>query len=687
MTLRRQLMFIILLTLTLPWAGCEYARELEITLRDNQINTLMEIAHSASQQLSTQMDQAAQGKVSVYATELKSPAILDGYADEWQAVDAHSFSVQPRSKNKHKKEILVRAGIFHRRLYLFFSIPDGSINYYNPTLAKDNGDRLYLKLWGPDQTSKHVQLTTSAPGAVNVRGDEQLTANIEGSWQETATGFSIEITMPIDIFTGEVQFVYTDADATNVETHYALPRGKVIIPNSQIKNTLQIYSQPTRDLYVINTGAWVLAHIAPNHANHFPDHQDSYSSQGEDEASSLQKIFDGLVTQFYRLILSDNSFNKTANIGPNKGRLTQSFIDPLLSGEPMGHWQQHRLSEAIITAGFPIFDQLNPSKTIGAVILEQKSEAILSVENQAISRLFRLSFAAIAMITLALLVFSGILSMRINQLSKAAKQVLSADGKFSATINTSSMQDEIGDLNRSLVTLQNRLGEYTHYLKTLASKLSHELRTPLAIVRSSLENLEQCENMDEKSNIYLQRANEGLDRLRYIVIAMSAATRVEQSISNAETEVIVLNDNLRSLVESYKQNAKHHTLTVSLPESSISIMGNSELIAQMLDKLFENALEFTPMGKTIHFALEKDGDQALLTVSNDGPLLPDVMQQHLFDSLVSFRDTSEDKAHLGLGLHIVKLIAEFHGGNVYAKNRENNSGVIFTIKLPCYMTA
>lgn len=718
MTLRRQLFIIILLTLALPWAGCQYARELEITLRDNQISALTEIAHSASQQLSASMVKLQQGDVAIHATNLPAAAMLDGYADEWHELAPQTFKIPASNDQQNIQKVKLRAGTFHRRLYLFITIPDSTIRYYNPTQSRDNGDRLYLEFWQPDDDSKKLQLTTSAPGAINVKGDKYFSSEIEGSWQQTEKGYNIELTIPLKALTGDIQLTYADdtspsgphggkiareiapeidteldfdLDMDNYQhqnqhedaTYFVMPKGQVILPNKTLKKSLSVYRQANRKLYAVNAEGWVLAQTELNNIETFNTRGSQKQKADNDQSPSIANTLNGILTQFYRLILSDNTYSRRTPTGPEQGRFTQPFASPLLSGQPSGHWQQARLSEAIITAGFPIFDQADPGKTVGAVIIEQRSEAILSVKNRAISRLFRLSFSAIAVITIALVLFATVISVRLNRLSLAAKQVLSDDGEFSEKIKASSIKDEIGDLNRSLVTLQSRLGEYTQYLKSLASKLSHELRTPLAIVRSSLENLELSETIDEESKVYIQRANDGLDRLRHIVIAMSAATRVEQSIVNAETETIVLNENLKNLVESYEFSAEQHNITISLPENSITITGNNELIAQMLDKLFENALEFTPEGKNIHFSLTENAKVATITVSNDGPLLPDVMQHNLFDSLVSLREKGDEKAHLGLGLHIVKLIAEFHCGQVKAMNRQDATGVEFTINIPC----
>lgn len=791
MTLRQQLLCIILLTLALPWAGCQYARELEITLRENQINTLMEIAHSASQQLSESMHQAQQGHVAFHAAPLPAPAILDGYADEWQHVPPQHFTIDSNGnsphnnvlasnslhnnslnnyslninslKNKaeppqhnnaqHHKKITLQAGVFHRRVYLLLTIPDSSIHYFNPTQSGINGDRLTLTLWPNHHTDTGTTLVlnTSAPGAINVTGTHfrnnniegnnlrsanvtpnkgrangevsmsTFTAGIEGTWQQTDTGYNIELTLPIERLAGELQFTYTDArpaetqtisptppeyDQNNVLhfvpdyededdtpsdiiTEYLLPKGQVILPDAELKKILEIYARRDRKLYVINADAWLLAQNTWQRSANPSGTVFQPAKRHHHHTHSLGTMLEGLLQQFYHLILSDKTTTLTQQTGPYQGRFIQPYIGPLLSGTPQGHWQQTRLSKATITAAFPITDPQTPSKTLGAVILEQRTDPILSVQNHAISRLFRLSFTAIAIITLALILFVGLLSYRIKRLSQAAQHVLSADGEFSEKIKVSTIPDEIGELSRSLVTLQTRLGQYTHYLKTLASKLSHELRTPLTIVRSSLENLEMNDNCDvdvtknNDSKIYIQRANEGLDRLRHIVNTMSSASRLEQSIVNAEKEHITLNDNLKNLVESYQLSAPQNHITLSLPSMPITINGNNELLAQMLDKLFENALAFTPVDKNIIFELSHHNNKALITVSNDGPLLPDIMQHHLFDSLVSLRNDAKDTVHLGLGLYIVKLIVEFHCGQVKAENRPDNTGVVFSISLPC----
>jgi signal transduction histidine kinase len=215
-------------------------------------------------------------------------------------------------------------------------------------------------------------------------------------------------------------------------------------------------------------------------------------------------------------------------------------------------------------------------------------------------------------------------------------------------------------------------------LRTLASKLSHELRTPLAIVSSSLENLEH-EPLNKASAEYAARARSGAERLRRILTAMSEASRVEELMQHAEAVSFDLHTVLRSTVAAYKDvyPARQFDFVTQLSTGPAS--GSPELIIQMLDKLVDNAVDFSAEGNTISIGLQQQLDRLLITVSNPGPSLPERMRSQLFDSMVSVRGNDGDQ-HLGLGLYIAKLISEGHGGSISANNIDG--GVVFSVTLP-----
>src|SRR5438270_12444281 len=107
--------------------------------------------------------------------------------------------------------------------------------------------------------------------------------------------------------------------------------------------------------------------------------------------------------------------------------------------------------------------------------------------------------------------------------------------------------------------------------------------------------------------------------------------------------------------------------------------GATNLYSQMIDMPTANAADFTASDEPVRVRLDSTG---CLTVSNSGPLLPREMTGRLFESMVSVRPDGAHEPHLGLGLYIVRLIAEFHGGHARAANREDGSGVVVRVECP-----
>jgi two-component system, OmpR family, sensor histidine kinase ChvG len=290
------------------------------------------------------------------------------------------------------------------------------------------------------------------------------------------------------------------------------------------------------------------------------------------------------------------------------------------------------------------------------------------------------SFAVLLTAGGVLLLFATRLTFRLRRLRNAAERAQDNDGKLDGPFPLIDATDELGDLARSFSRLFEVVGGYTDYLRTLASKLSHELQTPLAIVKSSLDNLDHA-GLPPEAEPYLARARDGVTRLSALVRAMSEASRMERAIAAAEAEDVNLVDVVRGCAEGYRSLAGDRHIEVELPEGAVTLHVSPELIAQALDKLFDNALSFTPPGGWMRIALRPTDDGADVELANQGPPLPAAMQGRLFDSLVSLRDkaTPGEAPHLGLGLYVVRLVAERHQGSASARNIDD--GVAFTLHL------
>ena len=108
---------------------------------------------------------------------------------------------------------------------------------------------------------------------------------------------------------------------------------------------------------------------------------------------------------------------------------------------------------------------------------------------------------------------------------------------------------------------------------------------------------------------------------------------------------------------------------------------SGDLIAEMLDKLISNAMDFSDTDSTILVSLQQSDKNLELSVVNKGPTIPKKNIKKIFQSLVSIRENkTKEGANLGLGLYVVKLISEFHGARVKAENLPDESGVRFNIR-------
>jgi dedicated sortase system histidine kinase len=328
----------------------------------------------------------------------------------------------------------------------------------------------------------------------------------------------------------------------------------------------------------------------------------------------------------------------------------------------------------IVAATSPIW---SGEQVIAAVVAEETTNAARSVYARALEQVVGVTLIAFLAGAIALLAFASRVSIRLRRLRDEAEAAIDSQGRVRKLIHGSSAGDEIGDLSRSFSTVLERLAQYNAYLENMAGRLSHELRTPIAVVRSSLENLKLAQA--EEAGVYLARANDGLKRLDIILTRMTEATRLEQLVRTESRERFDAREVVRGCAYAYPQKK----FEIDMPQEPVWLRGSPDLYAQMLDKLVANAADFATGDEAIRVRLDVRDSEATLTVSNRGPRLPEAMAGKLFESMVSVRHTnSGTEPHLGLGLYIVRLIAEFHGGGAQALDREDGSGVVIKVKTP-----
>ncbi|HQZ16789.1 MAG TPA: ATP-binding protein, partial [Vicinamibacteria bacterium] len=368
--------------------------------------------------------------------------------------------------------------------------------------------------------------------------------------------------------------------------------------------------------------------------------------------------------------------------GPDALQLEGAEITQALGGAS-AHWRRRTLDgrAVVLSAAEPVWSE---GKVVGAVVAEETTNETLAARNRAFERLFFSIAFAVLFGALALLAFATGVSFRIRRLRDAVERAIDGHGRVKGEIPQASARDEIGDLSRSFGSMLERQQQYTDYLEELRSRLSHEIRTPVAVVRSSLDNL-RLHSIPAPAGVYLDRADEGLSRLVTIVQRMTEASRLEQTLATSDRETFDLARVVKGCVEGYGLANPGRTIEFTLDDGGrpMRLDGAPDLVAQLLDKLVENALDFARAGTRVEVRLARGLGLAFLTVSNEGPTLPDDVADKVFDSMISSRPADgTGKVHLGLGLTIVRAIADFHRATVNASNRRDPEGVTMTVAFP-----
>jgi len=694
--------------------GYQYIIEMEAHLRTGQEESLLDRARIVASILNEQPDlfkaredvapTVKKGR-NLFVRPLDSPIQLDGYIDDWlpynNRMQSYGLNHLIFSISQYKPDSISfrhQVGSHKGYFYAVFQVTDDKVVYRQPnSLRLDRSDHIQIAMQGAKGIFNRYLITTQSPGWVNgylMPADPKnpvpvkTEVRIKGEWQETKDGYNVEIRIPISMIGDKIGFAILDVDnATSGEVNAILSTagtrkveemGTIVVPSPEIEKILKRVESRSSRIWVVDRNSRVLAisgSLVKQNSELNLDDEESMSADHEE-----QSVLSGLVRLFYQMILKQPATEFVDDLS-TASSLEGAEMESAVNGIPATRWRQtpdQRVN--ILTAAYPI---RSGNRIVGAVVLEQTSNSILLLQNKAMEILINLSFLAFLFAVIILLTFATRLSMRISRLRDDADNAIGSDGKVKGSIINSKAGDELGDLSRSFSGMLDRLSQYNRYLETMASKLSHELRTPISVVRSSLDNLD-LENLDDESKKITGRAREGVERLSNIITRMSEATRLEQTLQQEERVDFDIEKVIEGCVEGYKlaNPDQKFKFNVDNQNQIILVNGAPDLIAQMLDKLISNAMDFCKTETPIVVDLIRINKVVKLCVLNQGVTLPNEMQGSLFDSMVSVRESRGGEPHLGLGLYIVRMIAEFHHGNVTANNRDDVEGVVFNVLIP-----
>jgi dedicated sortase system histidine kinase len=667
MRLRNQVLTLSLATLLVPWAGWKLVQELEAFLRAGQESALLATARTVAQAVPAEYRESLAGgrAQALPVRELPAAPHIDGYPDDWTG----SEQGLEFSSADGVLQLKVMAGLFGGQLYLHCRVADRTrIRERLPQAGAGpaRSDGLLLFLRGA-RGLVGFRVHTAAPGPLNLSSQTEGGGQLEGYWLDLPEGYQVEMALPAAVSLAELSLGAVDVERGRAGQRVMREAGtlraqrpetwlQVAMPMPGLGDWLADVTPAGDRAWIVDERGWVLASSGVT------------ATPAGRQLTWAERIL-------YRAVAGART-EFTSDRPEDSVRFEEPLVAAALAGGDAQHWGQDPDSAVVRnTVAVPLELQ---GAVRGAVIMEAATDGLLLVTNRALGRIMLTTLLLTLALAAGLWFFATRLSRRVQRLSGAVSRAMDEAGQ-PGELPLTSDRDELGELARNNARLLRAVAEYTAYLQKLAGRLSHELKTPLAITRSSLDNLASHE-LDPEAARYVARAREGLDRQAAIVRAMSEASRLEAAIKATDWVEVDLRELLQHCVEAYRGVNPDRHIGLQLPSRACTLRCAPDLIAQALDKLVDNAISLTGPAEAIDVALEPAEAGCRVRVTNSGTRLPDVLPEQLFDSLVSLREKGGGR-HLGLGLHIVRLVAEAHGGRVTARNLDRDRGVEFTLHL------
>ena len=228
--------------------------------------------------------------------------------------------------------------------------------------------------------------------------------------------------------------------------------------------------------------------------------------------------------------------------------------------------------------------------------------------------------------------------------------------------------------------------EFARLKDEFVGLISHELRTPLSSILGYLELMRDDEDapLSDEQLQYLGVAERNAHRLLRLVGDLLFTAQVESGRFPLDIRDVDLGEVVAASVESARPVSANAGVTIGseLPDESVTVRGDHQRLGQSIDNLISNAIKFTPSGGTVTVALRREGDVAVIAVSDTGIGIPAVELGQL--STRFFRASTATRnavPGVGLGLTITKAIITAHGGSIGIESEEG-VGTTMSLRVP-----
>jgi len=728
-SIRTKLLLVALLLLLIPWMSYVYVRDMKAFLLSGQEDALSLTSRAVATVLhdrpelfteDTKINEGGSQENEIYAFPLPNYININGDLSDWgeQAKQAVTFLptqnlTDEALPEQNKDPAIVDFSVNHvlgyrgQFIYALFEVSDNEVFFRQKDFLRvDAADHIRLTLQDPGRPIQRYTLIANTSGRMSIYlMDDDWVYPITGEPNydlaaELALsdkGYNVELRVPRFMLSSDTRISMSVADVDNADTLSVesliatTPQNenddlsRLLVQSPEIAKILKGLDRANTRIWVIDDERRVRT-VVGNIENNTYDNQIDKPTNREKTLPYFWDLARYYYAQSLQIIFSYIIESPATSFDDHKDSVEErndQIITLALQGT-ISSDRRASLDEqgTILMSAHPIYlDDTIP----GAVIVEQSTNRVLQRQQETLENVISVTLLVLITVATALLWFASRLTLRIRRLRNATDGAIDRDGRIvSQKLKAEAKSgDEIGDLSRSVSNMLGRLSQYTSYLRGLPDTLAHEVSNPLNVVNSSLHNLSQ-QSPEIAQSKYMERAKNGINRIGAILRNLTEAANLEQAMQSETREKIDLTNLIESYVDGYSFSNPDQPFDVIIHDRPLLVEVAPDYIAQALDKLVDNAIDFAAPDTAIVFKARRVNKVAQIDVINQGSKLPDNMHERIFEPLVSLGRKDAQKTRLGMGLYVVKLIASFHGGEVLARNLLSSDGVIFSLTLPLY---
>ena len=332
-----------------------------------------------------------------------------------------------------------------------------------------------------------------------------------------------------------------------------------------------------------------------------------------------------------------------------------------------------------IVVGVPAMNE-NSQEAVGLVFAVSATTSLDTMWTGFVGLFFMTAFVVLMISFMA----SSITTMRqiqpIREMAKATRRY--AEGDFDIRMNDYGRDDELGELAASFNNMAENLQQTERQRREFIANISHELKTPMTTIAGYTDGILDGTIPPENERQYLQIISDESRRLSRLVRRMLDVSQLQAIDPLREGKHFDICESMRRVLISMERKITDRNLDVDadIPEEPILVLGDKDMITQVIYNLLENATKFATEGSTLYLGVTTIDGKARVTVRNVGDTIPAEELPLLFERFhKSDKSRSEDKDGYGLGLYIVKTILEQHKEKISVTSEDGVTTFSFSL--------